>query len=263
MKIVVCIKQVPATSDVKIDPESKRLIREGVVSVINPFDLYALEQAVLLCEQYGGETIALSMGPAKAQNALRESIACGANAAVLLSDRAFAGSDTWATSYALSMAIRKIGNVDMVICGKQAVDGDTAQVGPGIAAHLNWGQAVCVAAMSRLRTDKTICATRMHEEGHDFIELRLPAVVTVVKGINQPRIPSLKSCLASINASITSWDANAIGAEREKLGLSGSPTRVVRTFPPPPRLSGSIQLTGSAQHCVAALVRELRTRSIL
>jgi electron transfer flavoprotein beta subunit len=263
MKIVVCIKQVPATHDVKIDPETKRLIREGVVSVINPFDLYAIEQAVLLKEDYGGEAIAITMGPPKAENALRESIACGVDKAILLTDRAFAGSDTWATSYALSMAIRKLGEVDLVICGKQAVDGDTAQVGPGIAAHLGWGQAACVSAMTRLRTNKTISATRMHEEGFDIVEMRLPSVITVVKGINQPRIPTLKGRLASLDVAITTWGASDIGAETEKLGLNGSPTRVVRTSPPPPRKSASVRLNGSAEKCAMGLVKELRTRSIL
>ncbi|NLN66316.1 MAG: electron transfer flavoprotein subunit beta/FixA family protein, partial [Clostridiaceae bacterium] len=131
MKIVVCVKQVPATSDAKIDPETKRIVREGLKSILNPFDTYAIEEAVQLRDKFGGEVIVLSMGPEKATRVLREAISVGADRAVLLSDRAFGGSDTWATSYVLAKAIEKIGDVDLVICGKQAIDGDTAQVGPG------------------------------------------------------------------------------------------------------------------------------------
>ncbi|MDR2608838.1 MAG: electron transfer flavoprotein subunit beta/FixA family protein, partial [Treponema sp.] len=138
MKIVVCIKQVPGTTDAKIDPETKRIVREGIAATLNPFDTYAVEEAVLLRRKYGGEVIALSMGPERASNVIREAISVGADRGLLLSDRAFGGSDNWATSYILSKAIEKIGGVDLVLCGRQAIDGDTAQVGPGIAAHLDW-----------------------------------------------------------------------------------------------------------------------------
>src|SRR5665648_1119776 len=150
MKIVVCIKQVPATNDAKIDPETKRIIREDTKAILNPFDTYAVEEGVQLRDKFGGEVIALSMGPPKAEESLREAISVGVDRAILLSDRAFGGSDTWATSYALAKAIEKIGDVDLVICGKQSIDGDTAQVGPGIAAHLGWLQAAYVMAVEEI-----------------------------------------------------------------------------------------------------------------
>ncbi len=259
MKIVVCIKQVPATTDVKIDPETKRLVREGVESVLNPFDTYAVEQGVLLREAHGGEVIVISMGPRKAQDALREAVACGADRGILLNDRAFAGSDTWATSYALATAIRKIGDVDLVICGKQAIDGDTAQVGPGIAAHLGVGQATYVSSMGEA-TEESVEVTRMHEDGFDVCRLPLPAVITVVKDINTPRVPTLKSRMASRKAEIPSWTAEFIGADVHKLGLDGSPTRVVKSEPPPPRERETLVLSGSPEDSARKLVHELRLR---
>lgn len=262
MKIVVCIKQVPATTDAKIDPETKRIIREGVKAELNPFDTYAVEEAVKLRKRFGGEVITLSMGPPSAVNSLRNTISVGADQAILLSDRALGGSDTWATSYALAKAIDKIGDVDLVLCGKQAVDGDTAQVGPGIAAHLEWLQATYVSSVNDI-TDETITVQRMHEDGYDICELKLPAVATVVKGINIPRVPTLKGRLASEEVEIPTWSAADIGADPEKIGLMASPTRVVKTNPPPARQSSTIKISGSAEKCAKDLVHELRLRSIL
>jgi len=242
MKIVVCIKQVPATNDAKIDPETKRIIREGIKAILNPFDTYAVEEGVQLRDKFRGEAIALSMGPPKAEASLREAISVGIDRAILLSDRAFGGSDTWATSYALAKAIEKIGDVDLVICGKQSIDGDTAQVGPGIAAHL----------------DK-----RMHEDGYDICEMSLPAVITVVKDINIPRVPSLKGCLASKKYEIPVWKPDDIDADTSKIGLDGSPTRVVKTQPPPPRHTTTKKIEGSSTECAQTLLRELRLRSIV
>ena len=153
MNIVVCIKQVPDTVDVKIDPKTNTLVREGVVSVINPFDMYAIEEGVRLKERFGGKVTVITMGPPQAQDALRDALSLGIDEAILLSDRAFAGSDTWATSMVLSRAIEKFGDVDLVICGKQASDGDTAQVGPGIAAHLNFPQATYVRRVDTVHMD--------------------------------------------------------------------------------------------------------------
>lgn len=262
MKIVVCIKQVPATTDAKIDPETKRIIREGVKAELNPFDTYAVEEAVQLQKRFGGEVITLSMGPPSAVNSLRETVSVGADKAILLSDRALGGSDTWATSYALAKAIEKIGDVDLVLCGKQAVDGDTAQVGPGIAAHLNWMQATYVSSVNKLTTE-AITVERMHEDGYDICELQLPSVITVVKGINTPRVPTLKGRLASEKEEIKVWSATDIEAEMDKIGLMASPTRVVKTNPPPPRESSTIKIEGSPEKCAKDLFRELRLRSIL
>lgn len=262
MKIVACIKQVPGTNDCTIDPETKRLKREGVEAVLNPFDLYALEQALLLREAGGGEVIALSMGPPQAEASLREALSCGADRAVLLCDRAFAGSDTWATSYALALAIRCIGGVDLVLCGKQAVDGDTAQVGPGIAAHLDWPQATYVSAMPHVG-QRQITVKRMNEDGHEVVEIALPAVITVVKDINTPRVPTLRACLAARKAPVTVWTAEQIGADPACLGLEGSPTRVVKTAPPPGRGKKTVPITGSAATCAARIVHELRMNSLV
>ncbi|MDX9958516.1 MAG: electron transfer flavoprotein subunit beta/FixA family protein [Spirochaetia bacterium] len=262
MKIVVCVKQVPGTHDAKIDPETKRIVREGIKAMTNPFDTYAVEEAVRIKEKIGGEVIVLTMGPPRADIVLREGISVGADAAVLLSDRAFGGSDTWATSYALSKAIEKIGGVDLVICGKQAIDGDTAQVGPGIAAQLNWPQATYVMAVPEIN-DTMIRAKRMHEDGWDICEIKLPAVLTVVKDINQPRIPTLKGRLAAQKIEIPTWTAADIGADLSKIGLDGSPTRVVKTNPPPARTTETLILNGSAADSAQKLVKQLRLRSLV
>ncbi len=262
MKIVVCIKQVPATQDVVIDPETKRLKRENVAAEMNPFDLYALEEALRLVEAHGGEAIALSMGPSQAAASLREALCCGADRAILLSDRAFAGSDTWATSYALAQAVRHLGGVDLVLCGKQAVDGDTAQVGPGIAAHLDWPQVTYVSAVREV-ADGTMTVVRLHEEGCDVVRTALPAVLTVVKDINVPRVPTLRRCREAHRMDIPVLAAADIGAEAACLGLEGSPTRVVKAAPPPPRRGKTVVIEGPSDRSADQLVRTLRSLSLI
>ncbi len=262
MKIVVCIKQVPATNEAKIDPETKRIIREGVKAILNPFDTYALEEGIQLREKFGGEVIALSMGPPKAEQILREALALGVNRAILLSDRNFAGSDTWATSYVLAQAIKRIGQVDLVICGKQAIDGDTAQVGPGIAAHLGWEQATYVMAVEEL-SSSCIRVKRMHEDGYDICKISLPALITVVKDVNIPRVPTLKGWLFSLKQDIPVWKPEDIKAVKTKIGLNGSPTMVVKIEPPPPRQTRTKRIEGTARECALSLLRELRSRNII
>ena len=262
MKIVVCIKQVPATNEAKIDPDTKRIVREGLKSIMNPFDTYAVEEAVQLRDKFGGEVIVLSMGPESAMTILREAISVGADRAILLSDRAFGGSDTWATSYTLAKAIEKIGAIDLVICGKQAIDGDTAQVGPGIAGHLDWAQATYVMAVEDVNS-KSIKVRRMHEDGYDICKMDFPAVLTVLKDINTPRVPTLKGRMASKKIEIPVWKPSDIGAEVAKIGLNGSPTRVVKTAPPPPRNTSTKRIEGTPEDCAKQLMRELRIRSIL
>jgi electron transfer flavoprotein beta subunit len=262
MKIVACIKQVPAISEVSIDPETKRLKREGIEAVMNPFDLYAVEEAVLLREQLGGEVYAVSMGPKQAEWSIREALAIGADRGILLSDRAFGGSDTWATSYALASAVRHIGDVDLVICGKQAVDGDTAQVGPGLAAHLGWPQATYISQLIDAKEGQ-LKLTRMQEGGWSVVELDLPAVITVVKDINHPRVPTLRNVRNSRREEVPVLTPDIIGAEVEKLGLNGSPTRVVKTFPPPPREAETMVLEGSPEESAQVIVHELRMMSLV
>ena len=234
MEIIVCIKQVPDTTDVKIDPLTNTLIREGVRSVINPFDLYAIEEAVRLREEHGGKVTVLTMGPPQALAALREAIAMGADEAALVSDRAFAGSDTLATSYTLAQAVKKVGNFDLILCGKQATDGDTAQVGPGIAVHLNLPQAAFVRRIAEVQA-RAITVERMTEEGHDTVRLPLPALVTVVKEIATPRYASLAGKVRARRMAIPVWGPNDLNCDDAKLGLAGSPTWVEKIFAPPVR----------------------------
>lgn len=256
MHFVVCVKQVPETTDVKINPQTNTLIREGVASIINPFDLYAIEEALRLRDKMGGKVTAVSMGPPQAETALREAIAMGVDEAVLVTDRAFAGSDTWATSYTLSMALRKIGAFDVVLFGKQASDGDTAQVGPGVASHLDLPQVTYVRKVESLNATH-IAAERLLEDGYEVVEAPLPCVLTVVKEINEPRLPSLKGKMAAKKAVIAKWTAADLGADPKKLGLDGSPTKVVRIFTPPAREGGEI-FKGEPLECVRKLVGALR-----
>lgn len=256
MHFIVCIKQVPDTNDVKIDPKTNTLMREGVASVVNPFDMYAVEEAVRLKEKLGGKVTALTMGPPQAENALRDVIAMGVDNGILISDRAFAGSDTWATSYALSMAIRKIGAFDMILCGKQASDGDTAQVGPGIATHLDLPQITYVRKIEKV-DHQQIVAERLLETGYEVIESSLPCLLTVVKEINEPRLPSLKGKMAAKKAVITKWTAADVQAQPQNCGLDGSPTKVVRIFTPKAREGGET-LTGEPDEVAAKLVAKLK-----
>ena len=256
MKIVVCIKQVPDTTDVKINPETNTLVRDGVASIVNPFDMYAIETALRIREQTGGTVTALCMGPPQADAVLREAISMGVNDGVLLCDRAFAGSDTWATSYALSMAVRKIGDVDIVMFGKQASDGDTAQVGPGVATHLDFPQITYVRKIEEIG-EKSITAQRMLEDGNETVKAPFPCVMTVVKEIAEPRLPSLKGKIAAKKAVLSVWSAADIGADSAKCGLNGSPTKVVRIFTPPAR-SGGQMIEGEPAEQVKALVVFIR-----
>ncbi len=256
MHVIVCIKQVPDTADVKIDPATNTLIRAGVAAIINPFDMYAIEEALRIKERAGARVTVLTMGPPQADAALREALSMGADAAVLLSDRAFAGSDTWATSYTLSQAVRKLAPFDLVLCGKQASDGDTAQVGPGIAAHLDLPQITYVRKIAALG-DGRIEAERLLEDGVERIRSPLPCVLTVVKELNEPRLPSLKGKLAARKAQIPVWKAVDLGCEPDKVGLEGSPTKVVRIFTPPPRPGGQL-FKGEPEEIVAQVVARLK-----
>ncbi len=255
MKIVVLIKQVPDTTDVRIDPETNTLVREGVPSIVNPFDMYAIEEALKIREEAGDGTVTImSMGPPQVETSLREAIALGADDAILLSDRAFAGSDTWSTSYTLAAGIRKLGVPDVILCGKQAIDGDTAQVGPGVAQFLDVPQVTCVKKLEI--ADGKARAERMLEDGHDVLTVSLPAVFTVVKELNEPRLPSLKGKMKAKKAEITVWGQDDLEVDPAELGLDGSPTRVIRIFAPEPRASGTV-FEGEIDETVEALAKEL------
>jgi electron transfer flavoprotein beta subunit len=234
MKIIVCIKQVPDTADIKIDPKTNTLIREGVASVLNSFDLWAIEEAVRIKEKMGGKVTALTMGPPQAEAILRQAISLGADEGILLSDPEFAGADTLATSYTLSQAIRRIGKFDLILCGKQAVDGDTAQVGPGIAAHLDIPQIIFVQKIREI-TNRSILAERKVEHGFEVISSSLPCMVSVIRDINRPRVPTLRGKMLARKAEILVWNSKDFEADPSKLGLKGSPTWVDRIFSPPQR----------------------------
>lgn len=256
MNIIVSIKQVPETTEVRINPQTNTLIREGVKSIINPFDMYAIEEGVRLKEKFGGKITVITMGPPQAEAALREALSLGIDEAILVSDRAFAGSDTWATSYTLSCAIKKIGAFDIIICGKQASDGDTAQVGPGISTHLDIPQVTYVKKIEEIK-DGFARVERMTEEGYQIIQVPLPVLFTVVKEINEPRFPSLKGMMRSKQAQILHWRAADIPAEAAHLGLAGSPTQVVKIFTPPVRTGGQI-LQGETHEVVEKLFTLLK-----
>ena len=259
MNIVVCIKQVPGTTQVKINPETNTLIREGVESIINPFDENAIEAALQLRDKHGGKVTVITMGPPQATNALRDAIALGADEGILISDRAFAGSDTWATSYTLASAIKKIGAFDLIICGKQAIDGDTAQVGPGVAEFLGIPQ-VTFAVGVEMNGDM-MKVNRLLEETNEIIELKTPALITVVKQMNTPRMPSFKGKIKAKSAVIPQWGAKDINAEDGKIGQKGSPTSVVKILTPPAKGGGEM-LQGSADEMVDHLVKKLRDRKV-
>jgi len=255
MRIVVLIKQVPDTTEVRIDRETNTLIREGVPSIVNPFDMYALEEGLRMREAAGEGTVTvMSMGPPQVETALREALSIGVDDAVLLSDRAFAGSDTWSTSYTLAAGIRKLGNVDVILCGKQAIDGDTAQVGPGVARLLGIPQVAYVKAITL--EGATCTVQRMMEDGHDVLRVPLPALFTVVKDINEPRLPSLKGKMKAKKAEIEVWGAADLDVDMSELGLDGSPTRVMKIFAPELK-AGGVVFEGETGETVPKLVEKL------
>jgi len=261
MDIIVCIKQVPETGNIKIDPHTNTLIREGVPSIINPFDMYALEEGIRIKETHGGQVTVLTMGPPQADSALREALSIGADRAILISDKRFSGADTWATSYTLAQAIKKIGSYDIILCGKQAIDGDTAQVGPELADTLGIPVITYVRKIEEIGTDR-MRVQRMMEDGYDVMETSLPVLLTVVKEINIPRLPSLKGKMRARKEEIPIWNAEDIQADPSRCGLEGSATWVVRIFSPDPRPSGKV-FTGETTDMVTELINDLKETKIL
>lgn len=244
-----------------MNPETNTLIREGIPNVVNPFDLYAVEEGLRLKERFGGTVIAICMGPPSAADQLKETVEMGVDEVYLISNRAFAGSDTLATSYALSKAIEKIGDVDLVICGKQAIDGDTAQVGPETAENLNWPHITYVRKVNDV-VDGAIIAERMMDDGYERVEVRLPVLLTVVKEINEPRLPSLKGKMRAKKTEVAVWGPEELGADPAFLGLDGSPTQVWKTFIPDHHVEAEI-FEGTATEQVQALVRRLIEKNIV
>jgi len=257
LRVIVCIKEVPATTKVKINPETNTLIREGVESIINPYDTYAIEEGARIKERLGeGRVTVLSMGPPQVERSLKEAISLGADEGILLSDRAFAGADTLATSYTLSKAVEKIGDYRLIICGKQAIDGDTAQVGPELSEKLDIPFVASVKKIVEITKEKAV-VERMTDIGYDVVELPLPALITVVKEINEPRIASLKGKMKAKKAQIPVWTAEDLGADPERIGLGGSPTKVTKIFAPVQRGKG-MDITGEPEEIVDSLYDHLK-----
>ena len=252
VRIIVPIKQVPETSNVKMDPVTGTVIRAGVETVVNPLDLYALEAALRLKAQHGGTVTAITMGPPPAIKALKEAVAMGCDDAVLVSDRKFGGSDTWATSYTLAQAVRKLGAYDLIIAGERATDGDTAQVGPGIASWLDIPIATYVARIGALAEGR-LTLERLVEEGYQQLSVPLPALLTVVKEIAVPRLPTLRGKKAAKHCDIPVFSAENMELDPSFLGLKGSPTKVVKIDAPKVTRGGKTVQAGDDEAVSAAV----------
>jgi len=267
MHIVACIKQVPDTTQVRVNPETNTLIREGIPSIVNPYDTHAVEEAVSLKDRYGGKVSILTMGPPQAREALQKALSMGADQAFLLSDGKFAGADTLATSYALAEAVRYIDGkdpVDVVICGKQTIDGDTAQVGPGIACRLGFTQMTCVDQVLEVAVKERTITVRRHLEGaHEVLRSSLPAVLTVVKEINEPRYATLPNLIRALEADIPVLTAATLGLDADRCGLKGSPTKVKKIFPPPRRAGGGMVKAEPMGDAVTAFMEKVRAEGLL
>jgi electron transfer flavoprotein alpha/beta subunit len=262
VKIIVCIKQVPDTTNVKINPETNTLIREGVESIINPFDMYALEEGLRIKEKVGGEVAALSMGPPQVEQSLKEAVSLGVDNVCLLSDRAFAGADTLATAYTLAAGIQGMGGADIILMGKQAIDGDTGQVGPGVAENLGLPHITDVRKVEAIDETGFIIVERLLEDGYVRLKVKLPVILTVVKEINEPRLPSLKGKMRARKTEVNVLTKDDLDVDGDRIGLTGSPTQVIKIFTPPKPSGGKI-LKGEPDEVVAELLAELKAAGIL
>lgn len=259
LQIIVCIKQVPDAKTVRFDKETGALVRESADAVINPYDLHALEAAFSVRERLGGEVTVLTMGPPQAMDALREAVSMGADNAVLLSDRAFAGADTLATTRVLAAAIKKLVGFDLIFCGKLTVDGDTAQVGPGLACRLNIPSITCVSRMDF--EESALLLTRIYDDGQDVARLSMPCLLTVNKTLNTPRLPSFKGKMRAKSLQIPVWGCAELGLEPSDVGFAGSPTRVVKTEVVSFEAKKEM-LSGTVQEQVNALFERLKAHGI-
>ncbi|MEI8247809.1 MAG: electron transfer flavoprotein subunit beta/FixA family protein [Lentisphaerota bacterium] len=250
MRIIVPVKQVPETKAVKMDEQTGTIIRQGVTSIVNPLDLYAIEAALTLKAQHGAEVIAISMGPPQAAVALRESLAMGIDRAVLISDRAYAGSDTWATARILAAAVRHLGDADLIICGERATDGDTGQVGPELAAAL--GLPVLTYLNRFDVKDNEFQAGRMVENGIEELAGRLPVLITVVKEIAEPRLPTLDGKIRARQTNIPVLTQSELQIDPDEIGLKGSPTNVVKIFRPKITRQCKLVFAGDEEQASAA-----------
>jgi electron transfer flavoprotein beta subunit len=255
LNIIVCIKQVPETTEVEFDKETGRLIREGVAAVVNPFDEYAIEEGIRLGEKYGGRVKVITMGPPWAESALKDAIAMGADEGFLATDMAFAGADTWATGFTLAKCIEKLGEYDLIICGLKTTDGDTGQTGPEIAEVLQIPHVCYVSEILEVQ-EGSVKLKRLLDDGVETLEAPLPLLITVSKDINQPRLATLRGRLRAKKTEIGQITIEDLGIENDRLGLDGSFTRVIKIFTPVPPSRGEI-ITGEAEELAEKLFQKL------
>jgi electron transfer flavoprotein beta subunit len=261
VRFIVCVKQVPDTTEVKIDPKTNTLIREGVPCILNPFDQFALEEAVRIKKEED-EIIVISMGPPQAKKELMKCLALGANKAILLSDRALAGADTWATAYTLAQAIRKIGEFNIIFCGYQAIDGDTAQVGPELAAQLGIPQITYVESVEEITKRKLITKSQT-DEGYKIVEIKLPVLLTgITPSAFEPKSPPLPQIIKAKQKPFIIWTADDLGGDKDKYGLLGSLTQVIRVYAPPTREKG-IVITDEPYAAVEKLIELLSNDKVI
>ncbi len=260
MDIIVCIKQVPDTTEIKINPVTGTLVREGVPSIINPDDKCGLEVALDLKDTHGASVTVITMGPPQAENVLREALAMGADKAILLTDRKFAGADTLATSNALAAAIRKL-KTDLIITGRQAIDGDTAQVGPQIAEHLNIPQVSYVENIV-FNDDSLFTIRKQTEEGYQLLQASSPLLITVLSSANKPRYMSVSGIVNAVEQDIVVWGADDIKVEESKLGLKGSPTKVHKAFSKGVKSAGE-QFEVDPEEAVGIIISKLKNKFII
>ncbi|GMV56091.1 MAG: electron transfer flavoprotein subunit beta [Betaproteobacteria bacterium] len=269
MHIVVCIKQVPDSAQIRVHPVTNTIMRQGVPAIVNPYDLFALEEALRLKDRHGGRVTVLTMGPPQAEDALRKCLTFGADEAILVTDRAFAGADTLATSYALAAAIRNIDRdaaVDLVFTGKQTIDGDTAQVGPGIAKRLDLQLLTYVSRVEQVDiAQRRLRVQRRAEGGVQVLETRLPCLITMLEGTNEMRFASMDNMFRAARCAVRIWDREAAGiSDVSKIGLKGSPTVVSKVFAPQARARRAefIEAEGDAPRDLAlTLINKLFTRN--
>lgn len=255
LRIIVCIKQVPHPDEAKVDPATGLVIREGVPMVLNPNDYFTIEEALRLKEAMGGEVVAITMGPPTAEAVLREAISLGVDDGVLLCHRAFAGADTLATAYALARGIESLGGYDLILTGSRSTDGETGQVGPQIAELLGIPHLTELIRPIEVEGDHLL-AWHQTDYGQELLQMPLPALLTVAKGMNEPRLPSLRGKMRAKKQTIPIWGPQEIKAEPDRIGLAGSPTRMLETALPE-RKTGSKMLEGSMAHQVDALLDHL------
>ncbi|SMC22954.1 electron transfer flavoprotein beta subunit [Clostridium acidisoli DSM 12555] len=257
MNIVVCLKQVPDTTEVKIDPKTGTLIREGVPSIINPDDKNALEEALVIKDNTGAKVTVISMGPPQAQNALREALAMGADEAILVTDRAFGGADTLATSNTLAGALKKL-DYDIVFAGRQAIDGDTAQVGPEIAEHLGIPQITYVEKVD-VTGDNELTVRKAWEDGYEIVKVQTPVLLTAIKELNVPRYMNIKNIFGTFDKEIKMWTADDIDVDKSLLGLKGSPTKVKKSSTKEAKGQGEI-INKPVKEAVSYVVSKLKEK---